>query len=252
MKRGILFVICLVLLSFSVSAAVLNVSADYSTIQDAINNASNGDIINVSAGTWVESIIVNKSVAISGAGDLTIIEPLIDQNGFLVTSDGVTIQNLKIRLKTSGLDAQAIRLTGANSVTISWNVIETTGDKGIGIWIGGKGYANSNNLKINNNIITVANVSTGIYAEGGNPAQSGWEIKDNTVTVNNGNPLELYDVTDSEVSRNRMTTTSSGGSNVIWFLNYQILKISYLKTILLLVLQAVKLQLELTLGILLH
>ena len=190
---------------------------DFATIQEAVNAASNGYTINVAAGIYVESVMVNKDVSIIGAGLTTVVDPATDQNGFLVNVDGVTIQNLRITLQTSGVDAQAVRLEGANSVTISGNIIETTGNKGIGIWIGGIGYTNSNNLMISNNTITIANESTGIYAERGNPAQSGWQITSNTITANLGNPLELYDVTSSTVNGNTLTTTSSGGSNVMWF-----------------------------------
>jgi hypothetical protein len=52
-----------------VSAEVINVcsTCNYSSIQSAINNASIGDIINVSFGTYPENIILNKSLTLRGA-----------------------------------------------------------------------------------------------------------------------------------------------------------------------------------------
>jgi len=188
------------------------------TIQGAINSASAGDTINIGPGIYTESVNLNKNVIIKGSGDSTIIQPAINEDGFTLTADGITIQDLKINLETSGVDAQAIRLEGANSVIILNNNIETTGDKGIGIWVGGIGYSNSNNLKVIGNTIIINDRATGIYAEGGNIAQSGWEIKSNTITAISSNPLELYDVSDSEVSDNILTIISPvDASNVMWF-----------------------------------
>lgn len=46
------------------------------SIQAAINAADNGDTINIAAGTYVENVIVNKSVELAGAGQSsTIIKP---------------------------------------------------------------------------------------------------------------------------------------------------------------------------------
>ncbi len=187
------------------------------TIQYAIDNSADGDTINVAAGTYAESVTVNKPLTLIGAGVSTVIAPATDANGFLITAADVTIRDLKKTLQTSGVDAQAIRLEGANSVTLFGNTIQTTGNKGIGIWVGGVPYSNSDNLNISNNVITITDESTGIYAErGATTAQTGWSITGNTITANNGNPLELYDVTDSAVSGNTLTTSASGGANIIW------------------------------------
>ncbi|KAA0007406.1 MAG: hypothetical protein FE045_00275, partial [Thermoplasmata archaeon] len=48
------------------NAATINVPADYPTIQQAIDNASNGDTIVVAAGTYIESITINKSINLVG------------------------------------------------------------------------------------------------------------------------------------------------------------------------------------------
>lgn len=209
--------------STDITAGTINVNSG-AKIQDGVLLASSGGTVNVAVGTYAESVTVDKDISIVGAGNTTIVQPAQDSNGFLVTANGVTIQNLKINLTTGGLlDSQAIRLENANNVTISGNEIVTTGNKGIGIWIGNVGYGNSNNLTIIGNNITVNGVSTGIYAEGGSTAQTGWMIggsaqNGNTITMATSNAVELYDVTNSEVSYNTFTITSAvDASNVMWF-----------------------------------
>lgn len=63
-------------------------TADYDTIQAAINDASSGDTIEVESGTYGD-FIVNKSVTIVGVGDVTIESSQVD-----VTADGAEISNL--------------------------------------------------------------------------------------------------------------------------------------------------------------
>jgi hypothetical protein len=50
-------------------------TADYCTIQDAINDAQDGDIINIEAGTFTEQLRITKAITLQGAGNnLTIIQ----------------------------------------------------------------------------------------------------------------------------------------------------------------------------------
>jgi len=59
-----------------VSAGASTGTGCYSTIQEAINAASNGDTINVTAGTYDEQIVIDgKDITLQGAGDTTVIQP---------------------------------------------------------------------------------------------------------------------------------------------------------------------------------
>ncbi|OGN00771.1 MAG: hypothetical protein A3G51_03520 [Candidatus Yanofskybacteria bacterium RIFCSPLOWO2_12_FULL_43_11b] len=102
------------------SAATINVPADYSTIQAAIDAASNGDTISVAAGTYsvpdyANRIIINKELHILGVSSATsIIECdasiTTATSGACVTvqADNVTIENVYI--KTLGSDATERRV----------------------------------------------------------------------------------------------------------------------------------------------
>ncbi len=65
------------LTAVAVNAAILNVPADYSQIQDAINASSPGDVVNVAAGTYNESISLNmwkNGVKVIGAGSTPVVD----------------------------------------------------------------------------------------------------------------------------------------------------------------------------------
>lgn len=47
--------------------ATINVPADFSTIQAAVNAANTGDTIDVASGTYSESVTINKSITVDGA-----------------------------------------------------------------------------------------------------------------------------------------------------------------------------------------
>jgi parallel beta-helix repeat protein len=88
-----------------VKAATINVPADQSTIQAAINIASPGDTINVAAGTYNENLTVNKSLTLQGANKLTVIVTAADPAVSVFT---VTASNVNI----SGFTATGTTITG--------------------------------------------------------------------------------------------------------------------------------------------
>jgi len=103
-------------------------SADYTSIQDAVDAANNGDTITVSPGTYYENVFVNKSVNLVGAGaDVTTIhasDP--DTHVLYIRTDGVNISGFTITGGTGGthpLDSAGIFLSITNNTTIFDNNI---------------------------------------------------------------------------------------------------------------------------------
>ncbi|MFA6392970.1 MAG: immunoglobulin-like domain-containing protein [Candidatus Paceibacterota bacterium] len=206
---------------------IFNVSSP-AKIQKAVDASLTGDTINVTAGTYTESINVNKGVTIDGAGKdasadaNTIIQPTSGSAGFTITVHDVTIKDLRIVVDSY----DGISIKAADDVTINNIDIEKTGADGggPGIFIYGTGSgsgsstsASSNRLTIIKSVINVAGANNGIYASNTTPAHSGWIIggsgNDNTISTG-GTPLELHDVTNSTVSYNSITGVI--GTSVIW------------------------------------
>ncbi len=83
-------------------AATIDVPADYTTIQAAIDAAAPGDEIVVATGTYTEPLVVYKSLTITGAGQgSTIIDlsgyagPTVN-GGIYVSADNVTLQQFTL------------------------------------------------------------------------------------------------------------------------------------------------------------
>lgn len=108
----------------------------YFTIQDAINDALNGDTISVAPGTYYENLVVNRNINLTGAGkDKTIIDgqqkgPVITINDGAATIIGFTIRNGKSE-RGGGIFNNGATLTLKDS-TITGN----TATYGGGIWNG--------------------------------------------------------------------------------------------------------------------
>ena len=97
----------LLILPMHVNAAsrTIVVPDDYATIQEAINNAAEGDTIYVKAGVYVENPIVNKTVSLVGEDrDSTVIDVTA---GLKVESNNVTITGLTIYDGWQGISVSA-------------------------------------------------------------------------------------------------------------------------------------------------
>ncbi|MCK4659752.1 MAG: HYR domain-containing protein, partial [Phycisphaerae bacterium] len=121
----------------------------YATIQDAIDASTNGDIINVEAGTYHnDPLEVNKQITLLGAkadvdpagstdrGGETILTRDDTRSGFYITASGVTINGFKLGTATAQSSRRVNIYNGATDVTIKCNIIMNTWQySGHGVYI---------------------------------------------------------------------------------------------------------------------
>lgn len=149
---------------------------NYSKIQDAIENASDGDTVFVYNGTYTENLIVNKTINLFGEDkDITIIQgnrtgDVVSISATLVNISGFTIQESEISYYYAGIE------TNSSYTTINNNNILNIGN---GVYI----TSSSNNI-ISNNTFT----NSGLIVPTTGPYQN--TVLNNTV---NGKALIYLD-----------------------------------------------------------
>ena len=120
---------------------------NYSSIQDAIDNASNGDTVFVydDSSPYYENVVVNKSIALIGEGQTS---SVIDGGGngdvVFISADNVHLDGFIVQ--HSGTFDYGVKVVAANGAFISKNIVTET-YKGISI-------RNSNNSTIERNTIS--------------------------------------------------------------------------------------------------
>lgn len=103
---------------------IIRVKEDFMTIQEAINNASPGDTVLVSAGIYYEHVIVNKTVSLVGENNATtIIDGGNSGTVVQITANWVNVSGFK--LQNSGWDwfRSGVETQSANNCRIENNVL---------------------------------------------------------------------------------------------------------------------------------
>lgn len=148
------FVIGDLLVGFVHGSTIIKVPGYYPTIQEAINDADDGDTVFVENGIYYEHVVVNKTVSLIGENRESTI---IDGNGTFVTIIHVTVNDAVITGFTIQNDASILCLEG-----------------------GGVFVTNSNGTRVVDNIVT--------------DTQYGVNLKNSTGNIIVGNTLTENDV----------------------------------------------------------
>lgn len=139
---------------------------EYSSIQEAIDAASEGDIIYVKSGTYNETILINKTLSLMGENkETTIINGYNKDPVVLIRKDNVKVTKLTIlNGDTPSPSSQnfpwSTRLAGVHLLSVSnCSIVNNNiANSGCGIWL----YDSKNNQLFENNI---TNNSNGILVD---------------------------------------------------------------------------------------
>ena len=137
---------------------------DCSTIQEAINNAIDGDTVFVKAGTYFEHVIVNKPVTLVGEDvTTTIIDGSETGRVIDIVSDNVSVAGFTVQrsgnIALPDLDA-GICLNGTRGCTISGNNIVHNGGIGVHLLESSQNTVSGNNLTDNGGFAISLTVSS--------------------------------------------------------------------------------------------
>ena len=103
-------------------------SGNYSTIQQAINNAVSGDSIYVydDSSTYHENVVVNKSIILTGEDkDTTLIDANGADYGVYIIADGVILTGFTIQ-NSSGADTAGIFIDAAETVITNNKIVNNS------------------------------------------------------------------------------------------------------------------------------
>jgi parallel beta-helix repeat protein len=177
---------------------------NYSKIQWAIDNSSDGDTVFVYSGVYEEYIIVNKTLNITGeAKESTIIEGNGTGNLVMISSHWVNITGFTINNSNIGIRmGTTFNLVEDNIISHHYMGIELTGT------------ANNNTFE-NSSIIN--NRHSGVYLQGS------WDNQFlNNEIINNTNGMLLQGSEDIEISGNNISSIDYGILIYFWSLRNHI------------------------------
>ena len=176
----------------------------YTSIQNAVDNASVGDIVSVYSGKYYETIVINKSITLIGAGNG---KTIIKYNKTIVNYN-----NKKYNEYGEGKSGIAIVCINASNCTVAGFKIIGKNDSSV---LNGIAILSSNNIILSN---TIVNSTYGIYLDR--------ESKNNTVSYNiiSNNKIGIYlsYASKNNISSNNVTSNSLYGIYVHSGSNYNV------------------------------
>ena len=204
----------------------------YELIQDAIDDASDNDVITLGDGTFIENIVINKPLTLQAGST-----PVIDggESGVVititsndVTLDGLTVQNggqsdpdteagvlvfnadiditgITIQNCTIQDNATGIGIVRGTGNTVQYNVIKNN-TYGVGLAKLTDALPSTNNTVFDNDI---SNCAVGVYVD---KFCAGNEIKENEIIDFSDNGIYLWATQNNSVTNNTITGATSGKS----------------------------------------
>lgn len=119
--------------------------ADYSTIQEAVDAAIDGDLVFVYQGTYYENVIVNKRIHLMGESkDNTIIDGGGNDNTITITVDFVDVSGFTVTNCGGGGEDAGIMLSYVSDCRIFNNNASGNNREGISL-----SYSHMNNISYN-------------------------------------------------------------------------------------------------------
>lgn len=185
--------------------ATLSVPSSYATIAAAITAASNGDTIQVSAGTYIENITINKQLTIQGADKATTTITSVSSATIptIQLTDGATgtsISNLTVQCRVTTLSTSGAGNSNNNDSGIYFYTTDTATNPHISnitltnliVQNSSNGIAfnnkKSNNITISNCIIQ-NNEGSGIRIATNTEVMNGFTVDSCTIQNNNLNAI---------------------------------------------------------------
>ncbi len=199
-------------------------SANFTSIQVAINNSADGDSILIYNGTYRENVVVNKMLNLTGIG-MPVIDGMKNGNVINIVSNDCIIDNFKMTNGSySDWDGGAVYINSQNNI-IKNNTISYNRDTA-GILIGRRNNSIYCNNIVSNvegihifdtygydgeaNIICSNNISRngrGIYLETGKYN----EIYSNNISDNSYAGLDLWDANNNNIYGNIISSNTENG-----------------------------------------
>jgi hypothetical protein len=199
--------------------------ASYTSIQDAIDHASDGDEIVVCPGTYAEQISISKNnlnihsvdgSAVDGSADTVIRPPELSPAGVLITGNGNTFKGFKVEDTTTGHShAHRLIFVQGDNNRIENNLLvgrpEANSDSGVLVRGGGVGNGIAEGNQVVGNEVTGVN-NNAILSVSVNSANAarGTVIIGNRVHDNPGNGIAADRSPDTTVRFNTLTGNGVG------------------------------------------
>jgi len=202
---------------------------NYTTIQDAIDNASDGDVVFVYNGIYYENVRVTKSVGLLGENQMLTVIDGQETGGHVVSilAAGVTLYHFTLR-NPGGIPNGAALYVSTDGNNIVENIVTCTPHHGEeGIWLS----QSSGNIISRN---TIENHYYGVWLEdssrnnlSNNKISNSWEwgiilgdsdnnmLYENNMTENNGG-IYFRDSNENTICRNELITNFKDIALIDW------------------------------------